>query len=861
MGSIKTMDRRSWRVLAMVCALGLAGYGIPVSGDPARAEAPAGEILAIPPEPVPPTESFILEIPHPAEEGAGEIQTRGLGDGLSCGTYQLRSKADNAMLHLNGLGDKLVSTRWQPNDDYVRFIVELQSDGSARIRSKATGQYVYEEAGDKLVSTRQAINDPRVNVWLEPAVNGSVRIKSAATGRYWHYNGLGDKLISTRWQTTDPFAFFTVERVTGPTAVASCTTDVLEQVLAKEFNRAVFDRQAKLVALLQASDTYLTANPIIRSLPQGASIVNLNSAVRNYLTKYPQGSRKVKIAELQAIAAQIQALKANATALSTALTPTSASNATAMGNAQSGLATVQAAIENLAASQRSIRQWGQARLRNLTTSIRAAKGVNPAPVVAVFGRNGAAVPQIQSRAVPAGATNVALNKTATQSSTPYGQAGGARVAVDGNTNGQWTAGSVTHTDNQLPWWEVDLGAVYDISTIRIWNRTDCCRERLTQFRIVVGETPIVANDTRTFGGGIQSFGTEDSKEFTSTVNTRGRYVRIMQTRQDYLSLAEVEVFGAPAVTPVGGSGNVPSASTSGTEFVLVPPQSAVVEQGSTIVVVTETSSGLNVSSIVGAAQQYQQALQASQASGHPTGNVVVPVVISAPSPDSTTLFEYASATGSFDQLELPAADFCSSGSVSKADAMWDMSAGEGCVEPEPELKSYSRGAGKPLSCASGQVQSGALCYEPCQAGYALVAGVCWQSCPSGYRDDGAFCAKPGNYTREKFGARVGEFTLDKARARCQAAHPTVGCEKQGLIIYENCKSGYKEILLDWCGPKCPSDMGTDIGVSCTKKTYSNPTPWGKPLSSCASGMEREGQLCYTTCKSGYQGSLTQCLPN
>jgi hypothetical protein len=850
-------------VLATVCALAAAGYGLQATEDPARAEESVGEVLVIPPNPVPPPESFAVEIPHPVEEGTGEIQTRGLGDNLACGTYLIRSKADNAMLHLNGLGDRLVSTRWQPNDDYVRFILELQQDGSVRIKSKATGQYLYEEVGgDRLVSTRQVVNnDPRTNVWLEPALNGSVRIKSAMTRQYWHYNGLGDRLISSRWQTTDSYASFTLERVTGPTAVAACTTDVLEQVLAKEFYRAVFDRQANLGALLQATDTYLASNPIIRTLAQGAPIVNLNATVRQYLAKYPQGSRQVKIAELQAIAAQIQAMKANAAALSAALTPTSAGNATAMANAQSGLASVQAAIENLATTQRKMRQWGQARLRNLTASIRAAKGGGSGPVVAVFGKSGAAVPQIQSRAVPAGAVNVALNKTATQSSTPFGQAGSARVAIDGNTNGQWTGGSVTHTDNQLPWWEVDLGAVYDISTIRIWNRTDCCRERLTQFRIVVGETPIVANDTRTFGGGPQSFGTEDSKEFTSTANTRGRYVRIMQTRQDYLSLAEVEVFGTPAVIPVSGSGNAPSASTSGTEFVSVPAQSAVVEQGSTIVVVTETSSGLSVSSIVGAAQQYQQALQASQASGHPTGNPVTPIVITAPSPDSTTLFEYARATGAFDQLELPAADLCSSGSVSKADAMWDMSAGEGCVEPEPELTSYSRGAGKPLSCASGQVQSGALCYEPCQAGYTLVAGVCWQSCPSGYRDDGAFCAKPGNYTREKFGAHVGEFTLDKARARCNAAHPTVGCEKQGLIIYEKCKSGYKEILLDWCGPTCPSDMGTDIGVSCTKKTYSNPTPWGKPLSTCASGMEKEGQLCYTQCKTGYHGSLTQCLPD
>lgn len=814
-----------------------------------------------PPEEVP----FMLEVPHPSEEGAGEIQTRGLGSGVACGTYQIRSKADKAMLHLNGLGDRLVSTRWQPNDDYVRFILELQPDGSVRIKSKATGQYLYEEAGDKLVSTRQPVNDPRANVWLEPAVNGSVRIKSATTGQYWHYNGLGDRLISTRWQTTDPFASFTVERVTGPTAVAACATDVLEQVLAKEFNRAVFDRQAKLVALMQASDAYLASNPLIRTLPQGAPIVNLNAAVRNYLAKYPQGSRQVKITELQAIATQIQAMKANATALSSALTPTSADNATAMANAHSGLTAVQTAVENLAKSQRTMRQWGQARLRNLTMNIRAAKGGKTGPVVAVFAKSGFSAPQIQTRAIPAGATNVALGKTARQSSSPYGPAGEARVAVDGNTNGLWTGWSVTHTDNQSPWWEVDLGGVYDISVIRIWNRTDCCRERLTQFQILVGETPIVANDTRLFGGGLQSFGAENSKEFTSTANTRGRYVRIALPKQEYLSLAEVEVFGTPSATNVAsGTGNSAPGSTTGTEFTEVPAQSVVTDQPATIVIVTETSSSLGVSYAVGAVQQYQQAVQSGQITGRPTGNTTTPIVVTAAPSDTIDLFEYASTTGQFENLTIDAqSDTCPSQSTSKADAMWDMSASEGCVSPEPELKSYDRGPGKPMGCASGQVQSGALCYEPCRTGYKLVAGVCWQSCPSGYRDDGAFCAKPGNYTRHKYPWKFGDkaFSLDGARARCRAAHPTVGCEKQGEIIYENCKSDYKELLLDWCTPKCPSDMGTDIGVSCTKKTYSNSTPWGKPLTTCASGLEKEGLLCYTPCKTGYYGNLNQCLPN
>ncbi|MFY9553129.1 MAG: discoidin domain-containing protein [Blastocatellia bacterium] len=86
-------------------------------------------------------------------------------------------------------------------------------------------------------------------------------------------------------------------------------------------------------------------------------------------------------------------------------------------------------------------------------------------------------------------TNLALGKTATQSSTAFGAA--ASRAVDGNTNGNWAGGSVTHTnyENQ-PWLEVDLGNVQQIQNVKIWNRTDCCSDRLTSFNVVVSDQPI-----------------------------------------------------------------------------------------------------------------------------------------------------------------------------------------------------------------------------------------------------------------------------------------------------------------------------------------------------------------------------------
>jgi mono/diheme cytochrome c family protein len=71
-----------------------------------------------------------------------------------------------------------------------------------------------------------------------------------------------------------------------------------------------------------------------------------------------------------------------------------------------------------------------------------------------------------------GEQNVAVGKTATQSSTDFG--GDATRAIDGNTSGNYAAdNSTTHSAiSQDPWWELDLGMPHLIERLAIWNRTD-----------------------------------------------------------------------------------------------------------------------------------------------------------------------------------------------------------------------------------------------------------------------------------------------------------------------------------------------------------------------------------------------------
>ncbi|MEZ0385446.1 MAG: DUF1553 domain-containing protein, partial [Verrucomicrobium sp.] len=67
--------------------------------------------------------------------------------------------------------------------------------------------------------------------------------------------------------------------------------------------------------------------------------------------------------------------------------------------------------------------------------------------------------------------NVAPAGTASQSSTGFN--GPAQLATDGNTNGDYGKGSVTHCAQQDdPWWEVDLKQEVPVDAIMVWNRTD-----------------------------------------------------------------------------------------------------------------------------------------------------------------------------------------------------------------------------------------------------------------------------------------------------------------------------------------------------------------------------------------------------
>lgn len=143
--------------------------------------------------------------------------------------------------------------------------------------------------------------------------------------------------------------------------------------------------------------------------------------------------------------------------------------------------------------------------------------------------------------------NVALSGTASQSSTMYCQLeASADLAIDGNTNGNYWYGSVAHTYNDADpyaWWEVDLGQEYLIDEIDVWNRTDGCSDRL-----VPSTLSILGNDRNVVWSNSITVLSGNPLVF-SPPDIIGQYVRIQLNTQDYLQLAEVQVFATPVPEP------------------------------------------------------------------------------------------------------------------------------------------------------------------------------------------------------------------------------------------------------------------------------------------------------------------------
>jgi hypothetical protein len=147
---------------------------------------------------------------------------------------------------------------------------------------------------------------------------------------------------------------------------------------------------------------------------------------------------------------------------------------------------------------------------------------------------------------PPDPTTVALisqGKPCSQSSS-YSSAYPASSAVDGLSTTFQHSG-----DEQKPWWEVDLGAKYDISSIEVLNRQGCCQYRTRKFKIFVTDTPVKSYDGTPVYTHVKTSGFNVLT--LEKLKVSGRYVRIWVDNgmvPNWMHLAEVKVWGAKSAS-------------------------------------------------------------------------------------------------------------------------------------------------------------------------------------------------------------------------------------------------------------------------------------------------------------------------
>lgn len=168
-------------------------------------------------------------------------------------------------------------------------------------------------------------------------------------------------------------------------------------------------------------------------------------------------------------------------------------------------------------------------------------------------------------------TIVSTGRPATQSSTWTGRPNsGADAAVDGQRDGGRDPNQrIAITDDDEPWWELDLETWRTISGINIWNRTDGGQHLLDGAEVLLGDEPfgdVSLADARAAATWSTAITTGINVVQLEVPDTSARYVRIQLAAggTPYLGLAEVDVLAT--TTQANLSASVDEA-TIGSAFV------------------------------------------------------------------------------------------------------------------------------------------------------------------------------------------------------------------------------------------------------------------------------------------------------
>ena len=193
-------------------------------------------------------------------------------------------------------------------------------------------------------------------------------------------------------------------------------------------------------------------------------------------------------------------------------------------------------------------------------------------------------------AAPARAANVAASfngGVASQSGTDFG--GDASRANDGNRNGNYGNASVSHTGDGFgnatfgPSWQVALGGgINSLDTVQVFNRTDCCADRITPFQVdVLRQGNVVKSFTnQTFTADIT--GVDVSGMTFQLGGVMGDTVKVsLPGRTQFLHLAEVEANNLENLALASNGGVASASSFSSFGFGGIAGQPAAAIDGNT----------------------------------------------------------------------------------------------------------------------------------------------------------------------------------------------------------------------------------------------------------------------------------------
>lgn len=151
-----------------------------------------------------------------------------------------------------------------------------------------------------------------------------------------------------------------------------------------------------------------------------------------------------------------------------------------------------------------------------------------------------------------GIKNVARGKNATQSSvSQWSTAPVPEIDASGAVNGVINGLQGFHTEiEDSPWWMVDLGGMFSISEINVFNRLDLPPDiPLRAARLAIEIGPDADHLAEVFRRETdEPFGGADGNPliWAPPAPVTGRFVRIRLLTHNYLHLDQVEIYGEPA---------------------------------------------------------------------------------------------------------------------------------------------------------------------------------------------------------------------------------------------------------------------------------------------------------------------------